>query len=160
MAHGIASGMSGLTTAPTGLVHDIVPALQRMNSPLTDGEFLAIARTALVRRIRERARRRNQLKRGGGVKPLPFDDQLVDVDERVADCNGDRSQDLADALEWLSSDYPEQCEVLCRRLFQQATDAEIANMQRVSSSAVRRRFDSALQLLREKLEHGDTTIKD
>lgn len=114
----------GHTLQPTALVHEAWLRLGADSQPGWKNRaiFFASAAEAMRRILVDRARRRNALKRGGGVEHIHAD-QLELPDEAVDD---DRVLALNDALDKLAAVSPRKAELVKLRYFAGMTFEEAA----------------------------------
>ncbi len=122
------------TLSPTALAHEAY--LKLVDQKLIDirgrAHFLALAATAMRRVLVDHARTKRRLKRGGGVAPVEFDDQIAfSADDDLVDILS-----LEEALQKLALKNERQAKVVELRLFGGLQVDETATALGVSSSTV------------------------
>jgi RNA polymerase sigma factor (TIGR02999 family) len=138
------------TLSTTDVVHEAYLKL-RDHPSVAPGEqvrFLAVAATAVRRALVEHARRRDALKRGGGQRPVTFDDEAVVPEERSDDLLA-----LDEALTRLAALDERLAQVVECRYFGGLTEDETAAALGVTSRTVRRDWVKARAWLYREL-HG------
>ena len=98
----------------------------------TRAHFFAVSAGAMRRILVDFARARDNLKRGGGVRPVPLDEQLVPAVTKSADLLA-----LDQALVRLATLSPRQGQVVELRYFGGMTEEEVADVLHISSRTVR-----------------------
>ena len=125
----------GHTLNTTGLVHEAY--LRLADAQGIDWQdrahFMAIASRTMRQILIGAARHRKAAKRGGGQRPVSYDDELPLSDEY-----SEALLDLNDALERLAVHHNRAAEVLQHSYFAGYANAEIAKMMDVSLSTVER----------------------
>lgn len=107
--------------------------------------FYAVAAKLMRHVLVDFARSRRQLKRGAGVTPLPLNEALTIAADRTAEI-----VNLDEALNKLAKLDPRQCQVVELRFFGGLTEAEIADVLKVSPRTVHSDWSLARSwLLRE-----------
>jgi len=138
------------TLSTTEVVHEAY--LKLLDHPgVPPGErvrFLAVAATAVRRALVEHARRRDALKRGGGQRPVTFDDEAVTPAEGSDDLLA-----LDEALTRLADLDGRLARVVECRYFGGLTEDETATALGVTSRTVRRDWVKARAWLYREL-HG------
>lgn len=126
---------SGRTLNTTGLVHEAYMKL--VDGTDVDWQdrahFMSIASRVMRQILIDAARHRKAAKRGGGQRPVSYDDDLPVF--------GDYSEallDLDDALERLAVHHGRAADVLQHRYFAGYTNEEVAKLLDVSLSTVER----------------------
>ena len=108
--------------------------------------FYAVSAGAMRRILVDFARARDNLKRGGGVRPIPLDEQTLAGVTRSADLLA-----LDEALERLAVLSPRQGRVVELRYFGGMTEQEVADVLHVSSRTVRNDWQLARAWLHREL---------
>jgi len=108
--------------------------------------FYAVSAGAMRRILVDFARARDNLKRGGGVRPIPLDEQTLAGVTRSADLLA-----LDEALERLAVLSPRQGRVVELRYFGGMTEQEVADVLNVSSRTVRNDWQLARAWLHREL---------
>lgn len=151
--HGIASRQfhreaGDHTLQPTAIVNEAFLRLrgQRKVQWHNRVEFFAVAARLIRRILVDHARRRQRVKRGAGVKPLPLEEVFGLGTERAPNLVA-----LDDALEGLSRLAPRQGRIVELRIFGGLTLDEAANTLDVGRSTVQRDWNAALLWLRREL---------
>lgn len=140
----------GHTLSTTDVVHEAYLRLLDQ-ARVSHGErvhFLAIAATAVRRSLIEHARRRDAQKRGGGQRPVTFDEEVVAVEEGRDDLLA-----LDDALSRLAELDARLARVVECRYFGGLTEEETASVVGVTPRTVRRDWVKAKAWLYREL-HG------
>ena len=109
--------------------------------------FYAVSAGAMRRILVDFARARDNLKRGGGVRPIPLDEQTLAGVTRSADLLA-----LDEALERLAVLSPRQGRVVELRYFGGMTEQEVADVLDISSRTVRHDWQLARAWLHRELE--------
>jgi len=109
--------------------------------------FYAVSAGAMRRILVDFARARDNLKRGGGVRPIPLDEQTLAGVTRSADLLA-----LDEALERLGVLSPRQGRVVELRYFGGMTEQEVADVLDISSRTVRHDWQLARAWLHRELE--------
>lgn len=135
------------TLQPTVLVHEVYLrfARDRSDEPLDHAETMTRAARIMREVLVDHARRRNALKRGGGMERLPFDSNCAVAEDRDLHLPA-----LDDALSRLAEFDAEAARIIELRFFGGLTEEETARVMEVSARTVRRGWRSArLWLARE-----------
>lgn len=111
--------------------------------------FFAVSAQAMRRILVDFARARQKVKRGGGARPLSFDDAIIAAPERGADLLA-----LDEALERLAAFSPRQSRVVELRYFGGLTEEEVAALLEVSPRTVRNEWGLARAWLYRELTRG------
>jgi len=111
----MANEAPGQTLQPTALVHEAWLRLGGDAQPewKSRAHFFGAAAEAMRRILVERARRRDALKRGGGVEPL----SVEELEIPIAAADDDRLLAVNDALERFASVSPRKAELVKLRYF-------------------------------------------
>jgi RNA polymerase sigma factor (TIGR02999 family) len=125
----------GHTLNTTGLVHEAYLKLADAHGIdwKDRAHFMVIASRTMRQILIEAARRRNAAKRGGGRRPVSYDDELPLSDEY-----SEALVDLDDALERFAIHHRRAADILQHSYFAGYTNGEIAEMLAVSVSTVER----------------------
>jgi RNA polymerase sigma factor (TIGR02999 family) len=138
---------AGHTLQPTALVNEVFLQLHRQHKINLENraQFLAFSAKLMRRVLVDHARGRNSLKRGGDAYIIPLEEIAVSVESRDVDVLA-----LDETLNDLSRMDPEGSRVVELRFFGGLTYEEIAELEGISVSGVRRRWTVAkLWLFRE-----------
>jgi RNA polymerase sigma factor (TIGR02999 family) len=108
--------------------------------------FYAVCAAAMRRILVDFARARDNLKRGGGTRAVPFDEQVLAGVTRSTDLLA-----LDEALERLAVLSPRQGQVVELRYFGGMTEEEVADVLHVSSRTVRNDWQLARAWLHREL---------
>jgi RNA polymerase sigma-70 factor (ECF subfamily) len=139
------------TLQPTALVNEAFLRLPSTEASVRDrAHFLAVAANAMRHVLVDHARARLSGKRGSGKKE-PLDERLAYDPQRPEDM-----MDLDRALERLEAMNPRQARVVEMRYFGGLTEAQIAEVLRVSSRTVKRDWEIARAWLYGELASGRT----
>jgi RNA polymerase sigma factor (TIGR02999 family) len=111
----MANEAPGQTLQATALVHEAWLRLGADAQPAwkSRAHFFGAAAEAMRRILVERARRRDALKRGGGVEPASVEDMEIPI----ASADDDRLLAVNDALEKFASVSPHKAELVKLRYF-------------------------------------------
>lgn len=136
-----------VTLGASGLVHEtFLKLVGQARAEIRDrAHFLAVAAFAMRRILVDRARARLAGKRGAGLRPVTFEDQLGD------DADADTILAINEALTRLSELSARQARVVVCRFFGGFTDEEIAEALAVSVPTVRRDWRMARAWLTREL---------
>lgn len=149
--HQLMGGWRKYTLDTTALVHEAYLKLVDSAS-LTDrhrGYFFGAAARAMRQVLVDAARRRQQLKRGGGRDDLTFDDELAGTEAFAAELIM-----LDESLEQLAESYPRQARVVECRFFGGLTIEETAAALELSRRTVIRDWELARAWLFRQLGEG------
>lgn len=137
----------------TGLVHEAYLKLVDLRSARfrDRGHFLAMASRLMRRLLVDQARARRAEKRGGGAEPVELDESIW-----VSDPQADALIDLDDALRRLEHIDRRQGEIVEQRYFGGLTLDEVADVQGVSLSTVKRELRFAQAWLASELRGTDS----
>ena len=148
-AHRLAEELPGQTLQATALVHEVWLRLTNGQEPASfenRGHFFGAAAEAIRRILIERARKRNALKRGGGVKPLDLeqanlametdDETLLIVDE---------------ALQKLEGEQPAAAALVKLRFFAGMTNTEACLVLKISERTAKRHWAYARAWLYQEI---------
>jgi RNA polymerase sigma-70 factor, ECF subfamily len=119
--------------------------------------FFAIAARIMRRIMIEHARRRQQLKRGGGDLRITLDEGAVLANERSAELVA-----LDEALTNLTAEYPRKARVVELRFFGGLTVAEAAEVLKVDERTVKRDWEFARAWLHKRIngDPGESSVHD
>ena len=144
---------SGHTLSPTALIHEAYVRLARDGKVTEQGRayFFAAAARAMRQVLVDYARRRNRLKRGGGLEAVTLQSSLL----------GDAGSELSvlalhEALEELAEVAPRPAEVVELRFFGGLTVEETALALEVTPRTVKRDWAAARAWLYRRLEEEHT----
>lgn len=141
--------LPGQTLTPTGLVHEAWLRIAGANNNQqwnSRSHFMAAAAEAMRRILVEQARRKLRIKHGGRFTRVQSDTNefpSVIPDERII------AVDLA--LNEMNTEMPELVELVKMRFFLAMSNEEIAAIQNLSESTVKRRWRLARAWLAKKL---------
>jgi RNA polymerase sigma factor (TIGR02999 family) len=126
----MASEAPGQTLQATALVHEAWLRLGADAQPAwkSRAHFFGAAAEAMRRILVERARRRDALKRGGGVEPVSVEDMEIPI----ASADDDRLLAVNDALEKFASVSPHKAELVKLRYFAGLSFEEAAAALRIA----------------------------
>lgn len=141
----------GHTLNPTALVNEVYLKLvqQRQLDAGDRAHFFGIASHTMRRFLRDYARTRKRIKRGGDQRPLP----LEDVEAFLSDEEADEVLALDEALDRLAEIDPRGSQVVQYRFFSGLTLEETAEALGVSVKTVQRDWTVALAWLRKEIAH-------
>jgi RNA polymerase sigma factor (TIGR02999 family) len=139
----------GHTLSTTALVHEAYMRLVDITRVEWRDRvhFLSMAARAMRRILIDHARRHGARRRGGGMRPVTFDDAMEVVEHRP-----DALIALDDAMEQLAAISPRLVRVVECRYFGGMTEEETAEAIEVTSRTVRRDWIKARGWLRQTLE--------
>ena len=132
----LSSEAPGQTLQATALVHEAWMRLTKGDETVSfdnRGHFFAAAAEAIRRILIERARKRNALKRGSGIKPLDLEHANV-----AMETDDETLLVLNEALEKLETDHPEAADLVKLRFFAGMTNAEACLVLNVSERTAKR----------------------
>lgn len=136
------------TFSTTALVHEAY--IRLVDHPLTKWEdrahFCAVAARAMRQILVDYARRRQALKRGGSVRPIPLDETRIAIEEHAA-----MVVSLDEALDRLSAMNERAGQVVEMRFFGGLTEKETAEVLGVSERTIRRDWTKAKVWLYKEL---------
>lgn len=143
---------AGHTLQPTALVNEVFIRLQRQHNVHLESraQFLAFAANLMRRVLVDHARGRQAQKRGGDVVVIPLEDLIGSLPSTDVDLLA-----LDEALKDLSEMDPEGCRVVELRFFAGLTHQDIADLDGVSLSNVRRKWRAAKLWLYRELSRGN-----
>jgi RNA polymerase sigma factor (TIGR02999 family) len=148
-AHYLSSEAPGQTLQPTALVHEAWIRLSGGSEEVSfvnRGHFFAAAAEAIRRILIERARKRNALKRGGGLRPLDLDHANVAVE------TDDETLLLVDeALQKLEREQQTAAELVKLRFFAGMTNVEACAVLRISERTAKRYWTFARAWLYQEI---------
>ena len=138
------------TLQPTALVHDAyvrlvdVQVAQKWNSR---GHFFAAAAEAMRRILVESARRKQQVKHGGGKVR-----EQIDLAQLTATLPDDQLLKLDDVLQQLRQDAPDRARLVELRFFAGMTIEEAAGLLEISSATAKRQWRFTKAWLHQQLQ--------
>jgi RNA polymerase sigma factor (TIGR02999 family) len=150
MAHRhLAARNRGGTLQTTALVHEAyLKLVDQSRADWRDrAHFLAVASIAMRHVLVDRAKARLAHKRGGGLRPVTFDEQAISVDDPP-----DALVQLDEALERLGEVEPRLVRVVECRFFGGLTEEEISHALGLTVRTVQRDWVKARMMLRRALE--------
>jgi RNA polymerase sigma factor (TIGR02999 family) len=152
--HQMADEVSSQSLQPTALVHEAYLRLIGSELPPFDNRSLFFAAAArIMRQIRvDYARKRNSLKRGGGKRPCPLDEEMTAFDENPGEVLA-----INEALARLEEADPRKAELVTLRYFAGLTLKEIATALGIARRTVDKEWRLARAWLHRELSKGDTT---
>lgn len=153
-AHQLRRERPGHTLQTTALVHEAFLELvgQRRAQFASRDHFLAVAAFVMRRILAEHARAHATAKRGGGVRPLPLDDERVGAAEIAVDESGLAEIAAVDeALDRLALVDPRAAKVVVLRYFGGLSHEEAARTLAISEITVKRDWAVAKAWLRREL---------
>lgn len=138
------------TLQPTALVHEVYLRLMANNSQRWENRahFYAAAGEAMRRILVESARRRHQLKRGGGRTRVPLPEELPDVLETRGQVD---AVAIDEALKKLRGFDPRMCDIVNLRCFVGLNVAETARALGLSARTINREWVVAKAWLAREL---------
>ena len=148
-AQRLAGEAPGQTLQPTALVHEAWMRLTKGDHAANfenQGHFFASAVEAIRRILIERARKRNALKRGSGLKPLDLEHANI-----AMETDDETLLVLNEALEKLEAEQPEAAELVKLRFFAGMTNAEACLVLNVSERTAKRYWTFARAWLFQKI---------
>ena len=141
----------GHTLRPTGLVHEAYLKLANQNAEIAGRtHFFALAAQAMRRILVDHARKRNRVKRGGGLNRISFDDALVVNLENEGELLA-----VDEALGRLTELDARQAKIVEMRFFGGMTVEEVADALGLSRRTVEREWTMARAWLRQQLGEDD-----
>jgi RNA polymerase sigma factor (TIGR02999 family) len=135
-AHRLSGEAPGQTLQATALVHEAWMRLTKGDETVhfdNRGHFFAAAAEAIRRILIERARKRNALKRGSGIKALDLDHANV-----AMETDDETLLVLNEALEQLETEHPDAAALVKLRFFAGMTNAEACLVLNVSERTAKR----------------------
>jgi RNA polymerase sigma factor (TIGR02999 family) len=133
----LANEPAGQTLQPTALVHEAWIKLAGSSQQSWNGRahFFGAAAVAMRRILIDRARKRNRVRHGGGLKRVNFDsvDVAMTTDEHTL-------LELNKALEKLALESPTKSQLVDLRFFAGLTLAEAAKVQDISLATAKRHW--------------------
>ncbi len=138
----------GQTLQPTALVHEAyLRVVGDADSRFAGRKHFFFAAARAMRDILvEQARRRASLKRGGDLQRVDFVESGIAIEPPSDDVVG-----LAEALQKLETDDPENAEIVNLRYFAGLTTEETADVLGVSTATIERKWRFARAWLRREL---------
>ncbi len=144
----------GHTLEPAALVHEAFLELagQRSAQFANRVHFLSVAAFVMRRILAEHARSRSADKRGGGIVPASFDEQLHHV--AAPDNAWEEIAAVDEALDRLAEIDARGAQVVVLRYFGGLSHEEIAGALAISVATVKREWTAARAWLRRELERA------
>lgn len=135
---------AGQTLQPTALVHE---AWLRLSNGHPEGwqnraHFFGAAAEAMRRILVDIARRKQQVCHGGGLQRVEMEDIEVALSDSTAE-DQDKFLMVHEALDRLAGSHPAKAEVVKLRFFAGLTNAEVAELRKVSERTVERDWSFA-----------------
>jgi len=148
---------AGHTLQTTALVNEAYLRLAQVNDVRWQNRahFFAIAARIMRRIMIEHARKRQQLKRGGGALRITLDEGAIIADERSAELLA-----LDEALEVLTVKYPRKAQVVELRFFGGLTNVEVATVLKVDERTVKRDWEFARAWLHQRINGDAPKVSD
>lgn len=142
----------GHTLRPTGLVHEAFVKMVGQHNVDFQGRthFFALAAQAMRRILVDHARKKKRIKRGGQLKRVSFEEELV--------ISPDNDEDLLavdEVLNRLSELDPRQAQIVEMRFFGGMTVTEVAEFMGLSRRTIEREWTMARAWLRQQLSEED-----
>jgi RNA polymerase sigma factor (TIGR02999 family) len=133
----LANEPAGQTLQPTALVHEAWIKLSGSDHQSWNGRghYFGAAAEAMRRILIDRARKRNRVRHGGGLKRINFD--AVDI---AATTEDGTLLELDAALEKLSGESPAKAELVKLRYFAGLTLTDAAKVQNISLATAKRHW--------------------
>jgi RNA polymerase sigma factor (TIGR02999 family) len=152
--HQLASERAGQTLSATALVHEVYLVLQRDGKPqwANRRHFYVASAQAMRRILIGRARRKNAIRRGGGVAPEPLPDDSIHAP--AAPEKPDELIALDDALTKLATQDERKADLVSLRYFVGQTIEEAAQVLGISIATAKRDWSFARAWILEELEEG------
>lgn len=146
----------GQTLSATALVHEVYLALRREGKPqwANRRHFFVAAAQSMRRILIGRARRKQRLKRGGGVKPEPLPEDSILVP--AAPAKSDDLLALNEALYRLAELDERKADLICLRFFVGLSIEEAAEALEISIATAKRDWVFARAWLLAELEDMQT----
>ena len=144
---------AGHTLQTTALVNEAYLRLAEVHDVRWQNRahFFAIAARIMRRIMIEHARKRQQLKRGGGAVRITLDEGAIIADERSAELLA-----LDEALVVLTAKYERKAQVVELRFFGGLSIAESATVLKVDERTVKRDWEFARAWLHQRI-NGDSS---
>jgi RNA polymerase sigma factor (TIGR02999 family) len=143
------------TLQTTALIHEAYLKMVRGGPWASRHHFLAAAAVAMRHVLVDQARARLRLRRGEGVAPVSLDEALHEVEARPSWApspeNDDLSLAIGEALDTLAGIEPRLARVVECRYFAGYTEAETADILKVTTRTVRRDWVKARAWLQQAL---------
>jgi RNA polymerase sigma factor (TIGR02999 family) len=150
----MAAEKPGQTLDPTGLVHEAY--LRLVDGPPGGwdgrGHFFAAAAEAMRRILIDRARARNRIRRGGGLRRVDLADEAAAIHS-----DDDQLLDLDNALTRLAAVRPQAAELVRLRVFAGLKTEEAAPLIGLPDRTARRLWAYARAWLRRDIERSAGT---
>jgi RNA polymerase sigma factor (TIGR02999 family) len=150
-AHHLRGERANHTLQPTALVHEVYLRMQGRAGLLVTRRthFMALASIAMRRVLVDHARARDADKRGGGVTHVTVSSENAITHDRTQDVLAVHS-----ALEKLAIEDPQAERIVEMRFFAGMTEAEIADVLKVSDRWVRKQWAFAKAWLSREIHGG------
>jgi RNA polymerase sigma-70 factor, ECF subfamily len=147
----------GHTLQTTALVNEAYLRLVQVHDVhwQNRAHFFAISERIVRRIMIEHARKRQQLKRGGGALRITLDEGAILADERSAELLA-----LDESLEVLNEKYPRKAQVVELRFFGGLTVTEAATVLKVDERTVNRHWEFAPAWLHQRINGGAGEASD
>ena len=147
---------AGHTLQTTALVNEAYLRLAEVHDVRWENRahFFAIAARIMRRIMIGHARKRQQLKRGGGALRITLDEGAIIADERSAELLA-----LDEALQLLTAKYPRKAQVVELRFFGGLTVPEAAAVLKVDERTVKRDWEFARAWLHQRINGDGETSK-
>lgn len=144
-----------ITLQPTALVHEVYLRLAQSDSSkdwTSMGHFVAVAAEVMRRVLVDNARRRNRIKRGGGIH------RKVDIPLELIACDIDDSQliELDQALDDLALQDQVKANLVIMRYFGGMTIEQAAEALQISRATATRYWKYSRAWLFRRIEIGDS----
>ncbi len=141
----------GHTLQPTALVNEVYLRLagRRTVTWRDRAQFFAFLGSVMRQILVDHARHRQRVKRGSGSVPMTFDESLRLPDERDPDLLA-----LHDALKGLAAVDPRKTRIVELRYFAGLKVDEVAELEELSPTTVKREWRAARLWLLRELERG------
>ena len=150
-ARKLASESPGQTLSATALVHEAYLLLAKSDEPQWDtrGHFYVAAAESMRRILISRARRRNAVKRGSGVKPVQLAEDSINAP--MAPTRDDELLALDEALTRLEAEDERKARLVTLRYFVGLTIEEAAEVLEISLATAKRDWTFARAWLQREL---------
>jgi RNA polymerase sigma factor (TIGR02999 family) len=150
-AHKLANEAPGQTLQPTALVHEAWLRLLRTDKPQFEnrGHFFAAAAEAMRRILVDRARHKQSLKHGGGLKRV----ELAHLDIAAAE-NDAAVLAVSEALDRLAAEDPQCAELIKLRFFAGLSNVEAASILGMAERTAKRTWAYARARLYQEVKQA------
>jgi RNA polymerase sigma factor (TIGR02999 family) len=149
-AQAMAQESPGQTLQATALVHEAYIRLvdrEQLRNWESRGHFFAAAAESMRRILIENARRKQRIKRGGGLERRPLDDLVLGIDDPPEEL-----LELDAALSKLTLQHPARAELVKLRYFAGLTNKEAAKVLEISPSTADRDWTYARAWLYREID--------